>query len=106
MSVFCMGLGVKCITTYAFSIANFRRKSEEVQKLMDLMTEKMKLLAEDENFVHEKEVRIHIAGDLELLNPPLKDAAKRLMEVTIGYSKVVLTIYITYTSSNEIVHAV
>ncbi|GLT85906.1 hypothetical protein SLE2022_040780 [Rubroshorea leprosula] len=66
----------------------------------------MKLLTEDENFVHQKKVRIHIAGDLKLLNPPLMDATKRLMEVTTGYSKVVLTICIAYTSDNEIVHAV
>ncbi|GKV23791.1 hypothetical protein SLEP1_g33486 [Rubroshorea leprosula] len=34
------------------------------------------------------------------------DATKRLIKVTTGYSKVVLTICIAYTSSNEIVHAV
>ncbi|GLT85905.1 hypothetical protein SLE2022_040770 [Rubroshorea leprosula] len=104
--VFCLELGVKCVTAYAFSIDNFRRKPEEVQKLMDLMMEKMKHLTERESFVHQKQVRIHIAGNLQLLNPPLRDAAKRLMEVTAGYSKAVLTICIAYTSSNEIVHAV
>ncbi|GLT85907.1 hypothetical protein SLE2022_040790 [Rubroshorea leprosula] len=106
MFLYCHDLGVKYITVYAFSIDNFRRKPEEVQMLMDLMMEKIKLLRENESFVHQKQVTVHIAGNLELLDPSLRDAAKRLMEVTAGYSKVVVTLCVAYTSTDEIVHAV
>ncbi|GLT41892.1 hypothetical protein SLA2020_159220 [Shorea laevis] len=106
MLLYCHDLGVKYITVYAFTIDNFRVKPEEVQRPMDLMMEKIKLLRENESFVHQKQVRVHSAGNLELLDPSLRDAAKRLMEVTASYSKVVVTFCVAYTSTDEIVHAV
>ncbi|GKV23789.1 hypothetical protein SLEP1_g33484 [Rubroshorea leprosula] len=107
MLLYCYDLEVKHITAYAFKyFDNFRRKPEEVQKLMDLMMEKMQLLKENESLLHHKQVRVHIAGNLELLNPSLRDEAKRLMELTAGYSKAVFTVCFAYTSPDEIVHAV
>ncbi|XWS60321.1 hypothetical protein CRYUN_Cryun07bG0026000 [Craigia yunnanensis] len=43
MFMYCYELGVKYVTAYAFSIDNFKRKPEEVQRLMDLMLQKVDL---------------------------------------------------------------
>lgn len=103
MMIYCFELGVKYVTAYAFSIDNFRRKPEEVQDLMDLMLEKVNVLT---IIVNHFAVRVHFAGNLELLRADLRDAAKKLMEATAGYSNYVLTICIAYTSTDEIVHAI
>lgn len=44
----CLELGVKIVTVYAFSIENFKRSEEEVSKLMTLAREKFARFLEDE----------------------------------------------------------
>lgn len=101
--IYCMELGVKYVTAYAFSIDNFRRHPEEVQKIMDLTMESVMLLTWISKF---RLVRVHFAGNLQLLNADIQDAVKRLMESTAGYNNLVLTICFCYTCSDEILHAV
>ncbi|MBA0635408.1 hypothetical protein Godav_024831 [Gossypium davidsonii] len=101
--IYCMELGVKYVTAYAFSIDNFRRHPEEVQKIMDLTMESVMLLTWISKL---RSVRVHFAGNLQLLSADIQDAAKRLMESTAGYNNFVLTICICYTCSDEILHAV
>ncbi|XP_022726883.1 dehydrodolichyl diphosphate synthase 6-like [Durio zibethinus] len=99
----CYELGVKYLSAYAFSIDNFRRKPNEVQKIMDLLRESITLLT---RIAKHLPVRVHFAGNLALLSADLRDAALRLMEATAGYSKFVFTICVCYTYSDEIIHAV
>lgn len=40
----CLELGVRCVSVYAFSIDNFKRPADEVQDLMDLATAKFEEL--------------------------------------------------------------
>ncbi|OMP05786.1 Di-trans-poly-cis-decaprenylcistransferase-like protein [Corchorus olitorius] len=101
--VYCYELGVKYVTAYAFSIDNFKRRPEEVEKLMDLMMQKIQLLTA---IVIRFGVRVHFSGNLELLNSDVRGAAKKLMEDTCDNSNAVLTICIAYTSTDEIVHAI
>jgi ditrans,polycis-polyprenyl diphosphate synthase len=42
----CLKLGVRAVTVYAFSIENFKRSPEEVELLMNLAKEKLLLLCE------------------------------------------------------------
>ena len=70
--MYCYELGVKYVTAYAFSIDNFKRKSEEVQRLMDLMLQKLDLLTT--TIVNRFAVTVHFARNLELLSAYLKDA--------------------------------
>ena len=44
----CWELGIQCVSLFAFSIDNFKRKSEEVDMLMDLLTEKLELLSNNQ----------------------------------------------------------
>ena len=40
----CLDLGVKCVTVYAFSIDNFKRSDDEVDALMELAEEKLEAI--------------------------------------------------------------
>ncbi|XWS37157.1 hypothetical protein CRYUN_Cryun19dG0018900 [Craigia yunnanensis] len=50
--------------------------------------------------------RVHSTGNLELSSTDLRDATKKLMELTADYLNSVLTICIAYTSTDEISHAI
>ncbi|XVF44706.1 hypothetical protein PTKIN_Ptkin02bG0145600 [Pterospermum kingtungense] len=101
--VYCYELGVKCLTVYGFSIDNFRRKPNEVQKIMDLLKDSITLLT---RMAKLRPIRVHFAGNLNLLSADLRDACLRLMEATADQSKFIFTICVCYSSTNEIVHAV
>ena len=101
--VYCYELGVKYLSAYAFSIDNFNRKPNEVQKIMDLLKESITLLT---RIAKHRPVRVHFAGNLELLSADLRDAARRLMEATADHSKFVFTICICYSCTDDIIHAV
>ncbi|KAJ8567710.1 hypothetical protein K7X08_019918 [Anisodus acutangulus] len=105
MLKYCYELGVKYMTVYAFSIENFKRSQEEVQYLMDLMLEKIKGLLKQESVVNENGVRIHFVGNLKLLDKPVRVAAEKAMHATSNNTKSNLLICVTYTSTDEIVHA-
>uniref|UniRef100_A0A5B7BHP9 Alkyl transferase n=1 Tax=Davidia involucrata TaxID=16924 RepID=A0A5B7BHP9_DAVIN len=103
---YCYEWGIKYVTVYAFSIDNFKRRPEEVQPLMDLMQEKIEGLMKEHSLVNRYGVRVHFAGNLELLSEPVREAAKKAMAATASHSKAVLSICVAYTSTDEIVNAV
>lgn len=106
MLKYCYELGMKYVTIYAFSIDNFRRRPEEVQSTMQLILEKIEDLIKEESVVNQYGVRIYFLGNLKLLSKPVRLAAERAMVATSGNSKAVLSICLSYTSSDEILHAV
>ncbi|XP_039135675.1 dehydrodolichyl diphosphate synthase CPT3-like [Dioscorea cayenensis subsp. rotundata] len=103
---YCYELGVKYVTVYAFSIDNFKRKPEEVQSLMNLLTEKIDEMLEETSVVKEYGIRVNFWGDLNLLTEPVRLAAKKAMAVTAENTGPVLSVCVAYTSTNEILHAV
>lgn len=44
----CLNLGIREVTVYAFSIENFKRSKEEVDGLMDLARQKFSRLLEEQ----------------------------------------------------------
>jgi ditrans,polycis-polyprenyl diphosphate synthase len=103
---YCYELGIKYITVYAFSIENFKRKPEEVEKLMNLMLEKIEGLLKEESIVNKYGVRVYFIGNLNLLHEPVRVAAEKAMLATSKNSKAVLLICVAYTSTDEITHSV
>ncbi|KAG2500203.1 hypothetical protein HYH03_001783 [Edaphochlamys debaryana] len=103
----CIELGVKHITVYAFSIDNYKRSMEEVSALMHLAEEKYKELARDDGLAEREGIRMAIVGDLELPPPPVQGAAARLMRGTasLRLQRATLNVCFSYTSSEETVHA-
>ncbi|XP_047328630.1 dehydrodolichyl diphosphate synthase CPT3-like [Impatiens glandulifera] len=106
MIQYCYELGLKYVTIYAFSIDNFKRRSEEVQHVMKLMQEIIEGIIEKESVANRYGVRVYFVGNLNLLPKPLMLAAERAMAATAGNSRTVLSICLAYTSTDEIVHAV
>lgn len=102
----CYELGVRYITIYGFSIDNFRRKPEEVKRLMKLLREKIEAFVEDDIFIKRYGVRIYFVGNLALLSEELQVAATKAMEITAKNTTTHLLVCIAYTSTDEIAHAV
>ncbi|GLT46308.1 hypothetical protein SLA2020_200710 [Shorea laevis] len=103
---YCLELGVKHLTFFAFSIDNFKRTPEQIKCVMDLILEKTQLLLKEENLVKRYGIRVIFIGNLQLLNEPLRLAAEEAMVATAGNSKIIISVCVAYKSSNEIVCAI
>ncbi|KAL6222181.1 hypothetical protein ACLB2K_005573 [Fragaria x ananassa] len=103
---YCLELGVKYVTFYAFSIDNFKRPLDEVQLLMILLQDKIEEMLEKKSYVNQFGVRVCFIGNLKLLSEPVRVAADKAMKATVNNSKAVLIFCLAYTSTDEIVHAV
>src|SRR5688572_11496127 len=75
----CRDRGVRYLTLYAFSLANWSRPKLEVESLMKLMIRfAEKELAE----LIEKNINVRVIGDLEDLPTPTRRAVEHLMQET------------------------
>ncbi|KAI9219619.1 putative undecaprenyl diphosphate synthase-domain-containing protein [Blastocladiella britannica] len=102
----CLDLGVRVVTVYAFSIENFKRDPEEVKYLFDMMIDKLQLLSTESELVERHRIRIRICGQVSLLPLPVQQAAYDAERRTARHSGAILNICIPYTSRNEMAHAV
>ncbi|MEM1585985.1 MAG: polyprenyl diphosphate synthase [Candidatus Bathyarchaeia archaeon] len=101
----CLDLGVKSITLYAFSTENFQRPSEEVERLMSLFREKLKELLVNEE-IRKYKVRIKIIGRTYLLPPDLQEIIYKIEEETKNFDERYLNLAIAYGGRAEIIDAV
>ncbi|XP_032788441.2 dehydrodolichyl diphosphate synthase complex subunit DHDDS isoform X3 [Daphnia magna] len=102
----CLLLGVNEVTVYAFSIENFRRSEEEVDQLMSLAREKFKRLLEEKDKLNEHGISIRVIGNIGLLPADLQKLVVESMESTKSNTEAVLNIAFSYTSREEMTHAV
>ncbi|WIA23574.1 hypothetical protein OEZ85_000293 [Tetradesmus obliquus] len=103
----CLELGISCVSVYAFSIDNFRRPADEVDALMELAAAKFDELAHDED-AKRWGAELRVVGDLSRAPPAIQAAAARLMQGSKeqGPTRSVVNICFSYTSSQELQHAV
>ncbi len=101
----CLEIGVKILTVYAFSTENFTRKSDEVKLLMELCDLQIKRAQKDER-IHKKKVRVKLLGDITVLPKELQKSVKELEEKTKHYSGYQFNIAFAYGGREEIVHAI
>ena len=101
----CFDLRVKTVSLYAFSIDNFRRPPDEVSALMDLMQNKLESLIEKEGIARNYGVRVRVLGDLALLPEGVRKAAEKVMELTRHNQNAVLNLFVSYSSTHEIVRS-
>ncbi|KAL3634199.1 hypothetical protein CASFOL_021253 [Castilleja foliolosa] len=102
---YCYELSVKCITIYAFSIDNFKRRPHEVDYVIDLMIDKIEGLLKEVKTVNRYGVRVLFIGNLKLLHEHFRIAAEKVMRATANNKQSVLFICVAYASTDEIVHA-
>ena len=93
---------IKYLTIFAFSTENWQRPKEEIDDLMDLMSNYLK--KESEKFI-KNNIKIIISGNLENLNYVIKDQILNLQEATKYNSSITLNVAFDYGSRREIVDA-
>ncbi|XP_020809105.1 dehydrodolichyl diphosphate synthase complex subunit DHDDS [Drosophila serrata] len=102
----CLDVGVREVTTFAFSIENFKRSSEEVDGLFNLAREKFDRLLQETARLEEHGIRIRVIGNIELLPPDLQKLMATAMLSTERNDKLFLNVAFAYTSRDEITQAV
>jgi tritrans,polycis-undecaprenyl-diphosphate synthase [geranylgeranyl-diphosphate specific] len=101
----CLELGVKNLTLYAFSTENFNRPKNEVNRLMDICRNELTNALNDER-IHKDQVRVKVIGHLGSLPKDVQHAARKLMTQTKQYTRHTLTIALAYGGREEIVQAI
>ncbi|MEM0448832.1 MAG: polyprenyl diphosphate synthase [Methanomassiliicoccales archaeon] len=101
----CLELGIKILTVYAFSTENLKREKEEVDYLMRMFEENFYKLGDDER-IHKHGIKLTVLGQRELLPPKVQEAIRYAEGKTAGYSNYFYNIAIAYGSRQEIINAV
>lgn len=99
----CRDAGVKYLTIYAFSSENWKRSSEEVGDLMQLLKH---YLEHELQALHESQVRMRFIGDLSLLDDDIRSRIEHAVETTSRNRDFNLTIALSYGSRQELARAV
>jgi undecaprenyl diphosphate synthase len=94
--------GVEYLSLFAFSRENWERPAKEVEALMDLLVEYVGREADE---LAEKGVHVRVLGDLARLTPKASAAVAEVMARTSANRRLVLNLFISYGSRDEIVRA-
>ena len=100
----CLRLGVKSITLYAFSTENFRRPRSEVEEIMRIAGEKFQKILTDER-IRKNKVRVKVIGRVSLLPKTLQQLITNVEKATQDYDEHFLNIALAYGGRAEIVDA-
>lgn len=100
----CVEVGVRILTVYAFSTENMNRDSEEIRDLMRIFETSFYKAAEDER-VHENQIRIKVLGQTSILPDNLQKAIAYAEEKTKDYDRHRLNLAIAYGGREEILEA-
>ncbi|MFQ6096061.1 MAG: polyprenyl diphosphate synthase [Candidatus Bathyarchaeia archaeon] len=100
----CLKLGVKSVTLYAFSTENFRRSSDEVEEIMSIFEEKLREISKNED-IHMHKVRVKAIGRLNLLPKRLQELIREVEMATKDYDEHFLNIALAYGGRAEIIDA-
>ena len=94
--------GVRILTLFAFSTENWKRPGVEIRALMAVLQS----YAEKElgNLAREG-VEVRVLGEIERLDPPSREAVRRIVEATRGGSALKLNLMVSYGAREEIVRA-
>ena len=95
-------LGIGHLTVYAFSTENWKRSQEEVNALMELITE---FINKEIDYLDEKGVRVNPIGDISALTPKALESIRFAQEKTKHNSHIVFNVALNYGGRQEIVYA-
>ena len=100
----CWKLGVNVVTCWVFSTDNFSRPKKQVETIMQLAKQKLRMLREDKRII-KNQVKIKVLGRLAMLPEDLQEEIKLTEEITAGFNKYRLNICMAYGGRAEIVDA-
>ena len=95
-------LGIGHLTVYAFSTENWKRSNDEVDALMELITE---FINKEIDYLDEKGVRVNPIGDISALTPKALESISYAKEKTKHNSHIVFNVALNYGGRQEIVRA-
>jgi tritrans,polycis-undecaprenyl-diphosphate synthase [geranylgeranyl-diphosphate specific] len=101
----CLDLGIRVLTVYAFSTENLTRDVDEVEYLMTMFEENFYKLGDDER-IHRYGIKLTVLGQRDLLPPQVQEAIRYAEGKTASYSNYYYNIAIAYGSRQEIVQAI
>ncbi len=101
----CMDKGINYVTLFAFSVENWKRSSEEVSGLMDLLR---KYFSAEFSNIMEKNIRVRFIGDRtgqSKLPNDITDMLAGIEERTKDNTGITIVFAINYSGRDEIVRA-
>lgn len=101
----CLEVGVRILTVYAFSTENLQRPSKEVQHLMHLFAENFRKVGDDRR-VHEHKIKVKVLGDRSLLPAEVNEAIEYAESRTQGYDEYRFNLAVAYGGREEILQAI
>ncbi|MDD1748996.1 MAG: polyprenyl diphosphate synthase [Methanothrix sp.] len=104
VSDWCLEVGVKHLTLYAFSTENFKREEKEKHYIFDLIKNKFVQLSRSKK-IHANRVRVRAIGRVEMLPQDLQDEIRRTEEATREYENMYLNVAVAYGGQRELVDA-
>lgn len=107
---YCYQLQVQNITFYAFSTENWKRPTDEVTKLMSILTQYLGVMMDRFNNERDplyRHTKVRFIGDLGILSPLQKNKMRTIMKRSDQIQhRMTLNIAVNYGGKAEIVHAV
>ena len=95
----CSRLGVKYLTLYTFSTENWNRPAYEIDAIMDLVINFMRMeLFSDNN------VKFRMVGDFQRLSPSVQKKIRDMEDMTAQYDGLTLVVALSYSSKQELVN--
>jgi undecaprenyl diphosphate synthase len=96
-------LGIGYLTLWAFSTENWRRPPEEVEGLMRILGSAIESETAE---LHRQGAQLRHIGDLEALQPDLRQSVLEAIELTKDNSRIVLTLAFNYGGRQELINAI
>ncbi len=101
----CLDVGVRALTVFAFSTENLERPSEEIRQLMSLFAENFRRVGDDPR-VHRHQIRVRVFGDLGLLPREVREAIDYAEGRTKDYTSYSFNLAVAYGGREEILEAI
>jgi undecaprenyl diphosphate synthase len=98
----CAQSGVSALTLFAFSSENWRRPVDEVRGLMSLFVDALEREVAE---LDAKGIRVRFIGDLDSLNPTLRNATEAAQARTCTNTRLDLVVAVAYGGRWDIVQA-
>lgn len=102
----CLQLGIKEVTVYAFSVDNFKRSKEEVEGLMELARQKFSQVLQRKELIMKYGVRVKVLGDLTLLPKEVLEQVARAVIMSQDNKNAFLNVCFAYSSQHEMTEAI
>ena len=96
-------LGIKYLTLYAFSTENWGRPKTEVDALMELLVQTIKLEVPK---LQKNNIRLQAIGNLRMLPKDSRETLQQAIADTAGNDRMTLVLALNYSAKWEIIEAV